>query len=92
MPRNGNATQNFKPYFGTSKDVFQKAREKRVNGLNVKIVYDEVNKELSGVYYPSSKSSELRETPTKRKGKKEQRNEHTGIVRRIIDGINAAAF
>ena len=29
----GNATQNSKPYFLTSKDVFQKAREKCVNEL-----------------------------------------------------------
>ena len=31
-------------------------------------------------------------TPTKRKGKKVQRNERIGIVRTIINGNNAAAF
>ena len=32
----GNAYKNSKPYFQTSKDVWQKAREKCVNGLNAK--------------------------------------------------------
>ena len=54
-----NATQNSKPYFRTSKDVLQKAREKCVNMLNAKTVYDKINKESGGVYYSSSKSSEL---------------------------------
>ena len=35
----GNATQNSKPYFWKSKNVFQKAREKCVNGLNGKTVH-----------------------------------------------------
>ena len=35
----GNATQNSR----TSKDVLQKVREKCVNGLNAKTVYDEIN-------------------------------------------------
>ena len=39
----------------------QKAREKCVNKLNVKIVYDEINKESGGVYYSSSQSSKLRD-------------------------------
>ena len=56
-----NGTQNSKPYFRTSKDVLQKAREKCVNGLNAKTVYDEINKESGGVYYSSSQSSELRD-------------------------------
>ena len=49
------------PYFRASKDVLQKAREKCVNGLNAKTVYDEINKESGGVYYSSSQSSELRD-------------------------------
>ena len=57
----GNTTQNSKPYFRTSKDVFQKTSEKCVNGLNAKIVYDEISKESGGVYYSSSQSSELRD-------------------------------
>ena len=56
----GNATQNSKPYFGTSKDVLQKTRKKCVNDLNARTVYDEINKESGGVYYLSSQSSELR--------------------------------
>ena len=58
----GNATQNSKPYFLTSKDVLQKAREKCVNGLNAKTIYDKINKESSGVYYSPSQSNELRDT------------------------------
>ena len=50
----GNATQNSKPCFWTSKDVLQKAREKCVNGLNGKTVYDKINKKSGGVYYSSS--------------------------------------
>ena len=46
----GNATQNSKPYFRTSKDVVPKAREKCVNLLNVKTAYDEINKESGGAY------------------------------------------
>ena len=37
----------------------QKTREKCVNGLNAKTVYDEINKQSGGVYYSSSQSSEL---------------------------------
>ena len=33
-----------------------------MNGLNVKTVYDEINKGQGGVYYSSSQSSELRDT------------------------------
>ena len=44
----GNATQNSKLYFRTSKDVLQKAREKCVNGLNVKTEYDEINNKSGG--------------------------------------------
>ena len=58
----GNATQNSKPCFWTSKDVFQKAREKCVNGLNAKTVHDKINKLSGGVYSSSSQSSELRDT------------------------------
>ena len=58
---NGNGTQNSKPYFRTSKDIFQKAREKCVNGLNANTVYDEINKESGEVYYSSLQSSELRD-------------------------------
>ena len=54
--------QNSKPYFRTSKNVLKKAREKCVNGLNAKTVYDEINKESGGVYYSSSQSIELRDT------------------------------
>ena len=59
-----------------------------VNELNAKTVYDEIKKE-SGEY-PSS-TRHVASTSTKRKSKKEQRNEHTGIVRRVISN-NAAAF
>ena len=55
----GNTTKNSKPYFQTSKVVSQKAGEKCVNGLNAKTVYDEINKESSGVYYSFSQSNEL---------------------------------
>ena len=61
VPCYGNATQNSKPYFRTSKDVLQKTREKCVNGLNAKAIHDEINKESGGVYYSSSQSSELRD-------------------------------
>ena len=43
------------------KDVLQKSREKCVNGLNTKNVYNETNKESGGVYYRSSQSSELQD-------------------------------
>ena len=43
------------------KNAREKAREKCVNGLNAKTVYDEINKESGGVYYSSSQSSELRD-------------------------------
>ena len=39
----------------------QKTREKCVNGLNAKTVYDEINKESGGAYCSSSQSSELRD-------------------------------
>ena len=32
-----------------------------MNGLNAKTVYNEINKESGGIYYSSSKSSELRD-------------------------------
>ena len=64
-----------------------------MNGLTV---YDQMNKESGEVYYSSSKSSELSKhvttITTKRKGKNDQKNKHTGIFRRIINGNNAAAF
>ena len=66
-----------------------------MTGLNVETVYNEINKESGGVYYASSQSSELRDTrqvKVKNKRQKEQRNEHTGIVRRIISDNNTAAF
>ena len=56
----GNATQNSKPYFRTSEDVLRKAGKKCVNWLNVKTVYDEINKESGGAYDFSSKRNELR--------------------------------
>ena len=66
------------------------------NWLNAKTVYDEINKELGGVYYSSSQSSEIEDTRQvhrqEKKKKKDKRNEYTGIVRRIINGNNAAAF
>ena len=62
VPCHGNATQNSKPNFRMSKDVLQKARDKCVNGLNVKTLYDEINKESGGIYYSSSQVSELRVT------------------------------
>ena len=58
----GNATQNSKSNFWTSKYVLQKARQKCVNGLNAKTVNDEIIKESGGVYSSSSQSSELRNT------------------------------
>ena len=45
-----------------SKYVLRKAREKCMNGLNAKTIYDEINKEQGGVCYSSSQSSELRDT------------------------------
>ena len=57
----GNATQNSKP-FRTSKDVLRKAGKKCVNWLNVKTVYDEINKESGGAYDFSSQRNELRNT------------------------------
>ena len=91
----GNAIRNSKPYFWTSKDVLQNAREKCVNGLNTETVYDELNKESGGVYYSSHKvvyyETHCKYTD-KKKDKREQRNEHTRIVRRIINDNNAAAF
>ena len=59
MPRK--CHQNSKPYFQTSKDVLQKAREKRVNELNARTVHDEINKESGGVYYSSSQDNKLRD-------------------------------
>ena len=41
----GKAKQNCKSYFRTSKDVLQKAREKCLNGLDAKTVYDEMKRE-----------------------------------------------
>ena len=61
-----------------------------MNELNAKTVYDEIKKESGEVQYPSS-TRHVASTSTKRKSKKEQRNEHTGIVRRVISN-NAAAF
>ena len=69
----------------------QKAREKRVNGLNVKIVYDEINKELSGVYYPSSQSSELRETPQVHR-QKEKVKKSTGMSTPELSGELSTAL
>ena len=57
----GNAIQNSKTYFRTFKDVSQKAREKCVNGLNVKTIYNEINKKSGGVFYSSSQSSDLQD-------------------------------
>ena len=58
-----------------------------MNRLNAKIVCEGINKESARVCYSSSQSSELRDTPTKRKGKKEQKYEYIEIVRRISSGI-----
>ena len=41
----GKANQNCKPDFRTSKEVLQKAREKCLNGLDAKTVYDEIKRE-----------------------------------------------
>ena len=52
----GNAIQNSKPYFLTSKDVFQKAREKCVNELkNVWMGYKVVNCETGGKHTDKKK-------------------------------------
>ena len=58
-----------------------------MNRLNAKIVCEGINKESARVCYSSSQSSELRDTPTNRKGKKEQKYEYIEIVRRISSGI-----
>ena len=61
-------------YFRASKDVLQKAREKCVNRLNAKTVYDKKNKESGGVYslFVFTKQWTMRHTvsaTTKRKSK-----------------------
>ena len=67
-----------------------------MNGLNVKTVNSEINKE-SEQYIICIQNVVNYETlgkyTTKKRKKyeKEQVNEHTGIVRRIISGNNAAA-
>ena len=67
-----------------------------MNGLNVKTVNSEINKEseqylicIQNVvnYETGGKYT----TKKRKKDEKEQVNEHTGIVRRIISGNNAAA-
>ena len=85
VPCYGNATQNSKPYFRTSKDVLQKTREKYVNGLNAKTVHDEINKELGGVYYSSSQSSELRDMRQVHRQKEKAKG-------KVTKGIRALGF
>ena len=81
----GNATQNSKPYFRTSKDVLQKTREKCVTGLNGKTVYDKINKESGGVYYWSSHSSELRDMRQVHRLKEKTKG-------KVTKGISALGF
>ena len=89
----GNATQNSKPCFRTSKDIVPKARETCVNLLNVKTVYDEINKESGGAYDLSSqRTTKHAASKSTKKGKNDQRNEYTGIFSKIINGNNAATF
>ena len=49
-----------------------------MNGLNTKTVYHEINKELGGVYYSSSQSSELRDTQQVHR-KKEKAKKSKGV-------------
>ena len=72
VPCHANASQNSKPCFRTSKDVLYKAKEKYVDGLKDKPVYEEINKKLGETYYSSSKSGELGDT-RKITGKKKRR-------------------
>ena len=72
-------------YFRASKDVLQKAREKCVNGLNAKTVYDEINKESGGVYYSSSQSSELRDMRQVHRQKEKAKG-------KVTKGISALGF
>ena len=43
------------------------------NWLNAKTVYDEINKELGGVYYSSSQSSEIEDTRQVHRQEKKKR-------------------
>ena len=72
VPCHTNASQNSKPCFRTSKDVLYKAKEKYVDGLKDKAVYEEINKKSGETYYSSSKSGELGDT-RKITGKKKRR-------------------
>ena len=54
-----------------------------MNGLNIKSVYDEINKESGGVYYSSSRSSKLRDTRQVHLQKEEAK---------IIKGISTPKF
>ena len=72
VPCHTNASQNSKPCFRTSKDVLYKAKEKYVDGLKDKAVYEEINKKLGETYYLSSKSGELGDA-RKITGKKKRR-------------------
>ena len=62
VPCHAKATQNYKPCFRTSKDLFHKAKEKYVDGLKDKAVYEEINKKSGETYYSSSKSGEIGDT------------------------------
>ena len=72
VPCHTNASQNSKPCFRTSKDVLYKAKEKYVDGLKDKAVYEEINKKSGETYYSSSKRGELGDT-RKITGKKKRR-------------------
>ena len=87
----GNTTRNSKPYFWTSKDVLQNAREKCVNGLNTETVYDELNKESGGVYYSSHKVVYY-ETRDKYTDKKKKTKDSKGMSTPELSGELSTAI
>ena len=90
----GNAIQESKPYFRTSKDVLEKTKEILSKGMKAKKLYDQVSSESGGVFFSSSQSTELRDTrqiyrqPANLKREKKENESHGHLHGELESIIN----